>query len=96
MCLFQFFPRLRWKVVRYLCSFLYIRHSITPVPETWGDPLKIFQETQVEGNIGRFLTYVVWLKQFPLASEWYTFVYSTYSENIPPLGQLVGAFLSSL
>ena len=93
MCLFG---RLRWKVVRYLSSFVYIHHSITPVPETWNDPLKTFKETQVQGDLGRFLAYVVWLKQFPLAAEWYMTVRSHYSEGIPPLGQLLVAFLASL
>ena len=82
--------------MRYLSAFLYIHHSITPVPEAWDDPLKTFKEAQVEGNLGRFLTYVVWLKQFPLAEDWYTAVHCYYSESIPPLGRLLGAFLSSL
>ena len=39
--------------------------------EEWGDLVETFKETHVTAHWGRFVAYVVWLKQFPLAAEWY-------------------------
>ena len=79
---------LRWRLIRFLCARLFLKYSPKHVLEDWGDPVETFKETHVHGNWGRFVSYVVWLKQFPLAKEWYFIIEEQFASQLPSLLEL--------
>ena len=80
---------LRWRLIRFLCARLFLKYSERHVLDKWGDPVETFKETHVYGDWGRFVTYVVWLKQFPFAAEWYFIIEEQFGSQVPPLLELV-------
>ena len=68
---FKMWSYLRWRLIRFLCVRLFLKYSQQNVLNEWADPVETFKETHVHRDLGRFVTYVVWLKQFPLAKEFY-------------------------
>ena len=80
---------LRWLLIRFLWARLFLKYSERHVLDKWGDPVETFKETHVYGDWGRFVTYVVWLKQFPFAAEWYFIIEEQFRSQVPPLLELV-------
>ena len=79
---------LRWRLIRFLCTRLFLKYSRQPVLHNWGDPVEVFKETQVI-TWARFVTYVVWLKQFPLAKEWYFTIEDQFGSQLPSFLELI-------
>ena len=73
---------LRWRLIRFLCARLFLRYSEQHVLQEWGDPVETFKETHVHGDWGRFVTYVVWLKQFPFAAQWYFCIEKQFGSQV--------------
>jgi len=84
--------QLRWYLIRFLCARLYLKYSQKHILEQWGDPVETFKETHVT-TWGRFVSYVVWLKQFPLADEWYFRIEEHFSDQVPSLLELIGYWI---
>lgn len=83
---------LRWRFIRFLCGQLFLKYSTKPILEEWGEPVETFKETHVF-DWGRFAVYVVWLKQFPLAKEWYFNIEERFSDQIPSLLELLSHWI---
>ena len=84
---------LRWRLIRFLCARLFLKYSEQHVLNKWADPVKIFKETHVHGDWGRFVTYVVWLKQFPLAAEWYCRIEHQFPSQVPSWLELLSHWI---
>ena len=80
--------QLRWRFIRFLCARLFLKYSSKPVLQDWGDPVETFKETQVI-TWGRFVTYVVWLEQFPFAKEWYFTIEDQFGSQLPSFLELI-------
>lgn len=79
---------LRWRLIR-----LFLKYSQRSVLEQWGNPVETFKEAHMHGDWARFVTYVVWLKQFPSTIEWYLTVEEQFGTQIPPLLVLIGHWI---
>jgi len=73
----------RWVLIRFLCQRLYLRNSLRPVPTEWADPIQTFKEVRTPVTWGRFVAYVVWLKQFPTAAEWFFKIEEQFPCRVP-------------
>lgn len=83
---------LRWRLIRFLCGRLFSKYSTKPILEVWSDPVATFKETHVH-SWARFVVYVVWLKQFPLAKEYYFTIEQQFSTQIPSFLELLGHWI---
>jgi len=86
---------LRWLLIRFLCQRLYVRLSIRPVLTEWDDPIETFKEVRTPVTWGRFVAYVVWLKQFPTAAEWFFKIEEQFPEQVPSCFPLLCQWLST-
>ena len=84
---------LRWRLIRFLCARLFLKYSEQPVLQEWGDPVETFKETHVHRDLGRFVTYVVWLKQFPLAAQWYFRIEEQFGSQVLSCLELIGYWI---
>ena len=84
---------LRWRLIRFLCARLFLKYSEQPVLQEWDDPVETFKETHVHRDLGRFVTYVVWLKQFPLAAQWYFRIEEQFGSQVPSWLELIGYWI---
>ena len=84
---------LRWRLIRFLCGRLFLKYSEQPVLQEWGDPVETFKETHVHRDLGRFVTYVVWLKQFPLAAQWYFRIEEQFGSQVLSCLELIGYWI---
>ena len=59
--------RWSWVTLCSRCDRVYARYGDgEPIPGYFSDsPLEVFDETNVEGNVMRFVAYILWLKQQP-------------------------------
>lgn len=80
---------LRWHLLRFHCARLFLKYSERHVLEKWGDPVETFKEIHVHGDWGRFVSYVVWLKQFPFAAEWYFIIEDQFGSQFPSCLELI-------
>ena len=80
---------LRWRLIRFLCARLFLKYSEQHVLQEWGDPVETFKETHVHRDLGRFVTYVVWLKQFPLAAQWYFRIEEQFGSQVLSCMELI-------
>lgn len=83
---------LRWCLMRFLCARLFLKYSTKHQLETWGDPMETFKETHVH-TWGRFVSYVVWLKQFPFAAEWYFILEEQFGSQFPSFLELISHWI---
>lgn len=83
---------LRWRLIRFLCGRLFLKYSTQPVSEVWCDPVATFKETRVYGW-ARFVVYVVWLKQFPLAQDYYCIIERQFPRQIPSFLELLSHWI---
>ena len=74
---------LRWRLIRFLCARIFLKYSEQGVLDKWADPVETFKEMHIHGDWGRFVTYVVWLKQFPFAAEWYFCIEHQFRSQVP-------------
>lgn len=84
---------LRWRLIRFLCARVFLKYTEQPVLQEWGDPVETFKETHIHGDWGRFVTYVVWLKQFPLAAEWYSCIETQFGSQVPSWLELLSHWI---
>ena len=84
---------LRWQVTRYVCARIYPRMSVDPISSQWQDPIELFKAVDPSESLGRYVTFVVWLKQHPSASEWFHKLEQEVS--LPPLLSLLFFFLNT-
>ena len=65
-----------WNAICARCEEVYEkRGSSHPIPTTLSDnPHQVFLDTHVEVNVGRFVVFILWLKQQPFAFGWYEFI----------------------
>jgi len=55
-----------WTTLCYKCASVYARYGVEPVPCDVSDsPLDVFDYTDVEPNVMRFVVYILWLKRQP-------------------------------
>ena len=59
--------RCSWIALCSKCARVYARYGEgEPIPGTFSySPSEVFDETNVEGNVMRFVAYILWLKQQP-------------------------------
>ena len=70
-----------WNAICARCEEVYEKHGSCPIPTTLSDnPHQVFLDTHVEVNVGRFVVFILWLKQHPLHSDGT----SSSVEIIPP------------
>jgi len=84
----SFLRYLRWYLTRFFCQRLYLRYSLQPVSTEWADPIETFKEVRIPATWGRFVTYVVWLKQFPAAAEWFFKIEEQFPWQVPSFLEL--------
>ena len=84
---------LRWRLIRFLCARLFLNYSEQHVLQEWGDPVETFKETHVHRDLGRFVTYVVWLKQFPLAAQWYFRIEEQFGSQVLSCMELISYWI---
>ena len=80
---------LRWRLIRFLCARLFLKYSQQHVLQEWDDPVETFKETHVHRDLGRFVTYVVWLKQFPCAAQWYFRIEEQFGSQVLSCMELI-------
>ena len=55
--------------------------EVHPFPPFFSDdPCKVFLETNVEKNSGRFVVFILWLKKQPFSFGWYALIRKNYSK----------------
>ena len=55
-----------WFTLCSKCTRVYARYGREPIPDTFSDsPLEVFDYTDVEPNVMRFVAYILWLKRQP-------------------------------
>ena len=84
---------LRWRLIRFLCARLFLKYSEQHVLDKWGDPVENFKETHVHRDLGRFVTYVVWLKQFPFAVQWYFRIKEQFGSQVLSCMELIIGYI---
>ena len=84
---------LRWRLIRFLCARIFLKYTDRHVLQEWADPVKTFKETRVHGDWGRFVAFVVWLKQFPLAAEWYFCIETQFRSQVPSWLELLSHWI---
>ena len=61
-----------WNALCARCGEVYDKYGSFPIPTTLSDnPHQVFLSTHVEVNVGRFVAFILWLKQQPFAFGWY-------------------------
>ena len=64
-----------WNALCERCEEVYEKHGSYPIPTTLSDnPHQVFLDTHVEVNVGRFVVFILWLKQQPFAFGWYELI----------------------
>ena len=64
-----------WNALCAQCEEVYEKYGSSPIPTTLSDnPHQVFLDTHVEVNVGRFVVFILWLKQQPFAFGWYEFI----------------------
>ena len=65
--------RCSWIALCSKCARVYARYGEgEPIPGTFSySPLEVFDETNVEGNVMRFVAYILWFKQQPASFKKY-------------------------
>jgi len=73
---------MRWNCHQTLSTFLYGHQE--------GDThiLKVFEETHVETNVCRWVVFVLWLKQHPLALRWFQIIQKAHPHSVPTIQAL--------
>ena len=63
----------RWSWVRLCskCERVFAAYGEGDIPSSEFDPLEVFDETNVEKNVMRFVVYIMWLKRQPDSFEKY-------------------------
>ena len=84
---------LRWQVTRYICACIYTDMSLDPILSEWQEPLELLKSVNPPESLGRYVTFVVWLKQHPSAFEWFHKLAQEFS--MPPLLSLILFFLNA-
>ena len=71
-----------WNVLCKRCQEVYEKKSgLPPIPTMLSDdPHRVFLDTHVEVNVGRFVAFILLLKQQPFAFGWYRFIRHHHSE----------------
>ena len=58
--------RWSWYTLCFKCASFYARYGREPIPDHFSDsPLEVFDYTDVEPNVMRFVVYILWLKRHP-------------------------------
>ena len=64
-----------WNALCARCGEVYEKYGSCPIPTTLSDnPHQVFLDTHVKVNVGRFVAFILWLKQQPFAFGWYKFI----------------------
>ena len=69
----EFESRAYWVALGEKCERLWARAelSLDELPPASAEVEDVFEETDVSGNWGRFVAFIMWLKRRPRAFEWY-------------------------
>ena len=84
---------LRWYLIRFFCRRLFLKYSQRGVCTEWADPIETFKEARVPICWGRFVSYVVWLKQFPTAADWYFRIEEQFALQVPSFLELMSHWI---
>ena len=70
-----------WNVLCTRCESVYDRYGSTPIPTTLSDdPRQVFLETRVDENVGRFVVFILWLKEQPFSFRWYPLIHKNHPQ----------------
>ena len=69
----EFESRAYWVALCEKCDQLWGRTelSLDVLPPDAAEVEEVFEATEVSGNWGRFVAFIMWLKRQPRAFEWY-------------------------
>ena len=80
---------LQYKSHQYLCQCLYDLQEgdKIPIPPYFEDenPLEVFRDTHVEVNLYRWVVFIIWLKSYPNALNWFQKIQKAHPSSIPSL-----------
>jgi len=85
---------IQWQCHQTLCQLLYDYQEgekvlIPPCPEDT-HPLHVFEETQVDRHLYRWVVFVLWLKSHPKAWRWYRIIQKAHPPYSPSHTHLIG------
>ena len=64
-----------WHALCEHCESVYDKYRTTPIPTTLSDDsCRVFLETGVDQNVGRFVVFILWLKKQPFSFGWYALI----------------------
>ena len=70
-----------WNALCVRCESVYEKYSSTPIPDTLSDnPCQVFLDTHVDGHVGRFVVFILWLKKQPFSFGWYNVIRKNHPE----------------
>ena len=61
-----------WNALCARCESVYDQYGSEPIPAFLSDdPCAVFEATDVQQNVGRFVVFILWLKKQPFSFRWY-------------------------
>ena len=70
-----------WNALCVRCERVYEKYRTAPILTTLSDdPCRVFLETRVKQNVGRFVVFILWLKKQPFSFGWYTLIRKNHAK----------------